>query len=140
MQFLRSNRSTKNQSVTFGEGRDNPKSAQIRKITIAQWQELFGVINSLPQLLMSVVSAPPAQRAGYLVVALRESVEDITQIVALLTDIDAEWIKQNASGDELFSFFAETAKVNNFGELIKNVQGVLKLSGIQREATDQDAS
>jgi hypothetical protein len=133
---MRSNKSTIG-SVSFGEGRDNPKSVAIRKITISQWQELFGVINSLPQMLMSVVTAPPSERAGYLIVALSESVEDITQVVALLTELDVEWIKQNASADELFTFFVETAKINNFGELIKNVQGVLNLSGIQPKAVEE---
>lgn len=141
MEFFRSNKSTPTRGVTFGEGRDTKKSAPIRKITIAQWQELFGVINSLPQLLMSVLTAPPAQRAGYLIVALSESIDDITRVVAVLTGFDEDWIKENASGDELITFFTETAKINNFGELIKNVQGVLKLSGVQPEvATDQDAN
>lgn len=142
MEFFRSNKSTPApRGVTFGEGRDSKKSAPIRKITIAQWQELFGVINSLPQLLMSVLTAPPAQRAGYLIVALSESIDDITRVVAVLTGFDEEWIKENASGDELVAFFTETAKINNFGELIKNAQGVLKLSGIQPEvATEQDAN
>lgn len=125
--------------ITFGTGRDNPKVVPVRKITIAQWQELFGVIQLLPQLLISVMSAPQSERTGFFVVALQESLEDILRIVALLTGLEEEWLHDNASLDELVAFFTETAKVNNFGELLKNVQGVLKLSGLSKVGQQADA-
>lgn len=125
--------------ITFGAGRGNPKVVPVRKITIAQWQELFGVIQLLPQLLISIMSAPLSERTGYFVVALQESLEDILRIVALLTGLEEEWLRENAALDELVEFFTETAKINNFGELLKNVQGVLKLSGLTKTGQQADA-
>lgn len=115
------------------------KRVAVRKITVGQWQDLFGVIHALPQLLISVMTAPASERAGYLVIALKESLEDVLNVVALLTDTDAEWLRQNASLDELVAFFTETAKMNNFGELLKNVQGVLKLPATTQKPAQVDA-
>jgi hypothetical protein len=115
------------------------KRVPVRKITVGQWQDLFGVIHTLPQLLISVMTAPASERAGYLVIALKESLEDVLNVVAMLTDTDADWLRENAALDELVAFFAETAKVNNFGELLKNVQGVLKLPAATRNPAQVDA-
>lgn len=125
MRFVRSD------SVTIGG-----KRVPVRKITIAQWRELFSTINVLPQLLISVLSAPQSERAGYFVVAVRESLEDVTRITALLTGLEQEWIEQNGALDELAAFLLETAKVNNFAELLKNVRGVLGPFGINPAKPD----
>lgn len=104
------------------------KTVEVRKITIAQWRELFGVVYSLPQLIIGVLGTNPDERAAYLVVALEQSLEEISHIVSVLTGIDSEWIENNASLDELVAYFAAAAKVNNFSDLLKNVQSVLSLA------------
>jgi len=101
------------------------KSVPIRKITIAQWKELSSVIQSLPQLVMTVINAPANDRTAYIMVAIEEALDDVIRATAILTGLDAEYIEANASIDELFAFYAETFKVNNFAEIAKNVQSVL---------------
>jgi len=116
------------------------KSVKIRKITVAQWRELFTVIETLPQVLLTIMTAAPAERLPYLVVAIEKSISDVVNVVSVLTELDADWIENNASVDELVTFFVETARVNNFGEMLKNVRGVLTQAGPKAEVPDQDAS
>lgn len=114
------------------------KTVEVCKITIAQWRELFGVVYSLPQLIIGVIGTKPDERAAYLVVALEQSLEEISHIVSVLTGIDSEWIENNASLDELVAYFTAVAKINNFSDLLKNVQSVLALAA--PVAADQNAN
>lgn len=115
------------------------KSVKVRKITIAQWRELFTVIESLPQLLITVATAAPADRLPFLIVAVEKSLSDVVNVVSVLTELDAEWIENNAGVDELIAFFVETARVNNFGELLKNVRGALNHAKPTEEVAEQGA-
>ncbi|WP_314587923.1 hypothetical protein [Paenibacillus terrigena] len=104
------------------------KPVKVGKITVAQWRELFTVIETLPQLLITVLTAPPAERLPYFIVAIEKSLTDVVNVISILTGKDAEWIEENAGIDELVAFFVETARVNNFGDLLKNVRGALSLA------------
>jgi 5-formaminoimidazole-4-carboxamide-1-beta-D-ribofuranosyl 5'-monophosphate synthetase len=106
------------------------KAVTPRKITIAQWRDLFDSIHAVPQLIVSVMTAAPGDKAAYFVAAIRESFDDIVRVTAVLTGIDEEYIEQNASIDELVAFYGAVAKANNFGELLKNGRGVLSLAGL----------
>ncbi|WP_438432334.1 hypothetical protein [Gorillibacterium sp. sgz500922] len=135
---MRLNKRMPVEGVTFGEGQTEAKTVPIRKITVGQWQELFTVIESLPQLVLTVLSAPPEDRAGYFVIALRESLGEGLSVVALLSGLDKDWLRGHASLDEVVAFFTATAKANNFGALLKNAQSVLNLSAAAK-APLQDA-
>lgn len=118
-------------SVVFGADKTEPKTVQIKKITIGQWQRLFDVIGALPQLIINVLTAPPKDRTAYAVVAIQESFQDIISTVSVLTGIEEEWLIDNVSLDELLEYFVKTAKKNNFDVIIKNVRSVLNLSRVQ---------
>ncbi|MBG9736297.1 hypothetical protein [Paenibacillus alvei] len=136
MLFKRSDKH-KSSSLKIGE-----KAVYARRIPIAQWRELFDSIQMIPQLLMSVITAAPQDRAGYFIVALRESFDDIVRVTSILTEIDEEYIEENASIDQLIAFYKATADANNFGELLKNGRSVLGtiMPNLTVEATTQDAS
>ncbi|MCY9532980.1 hypothetical protein M5X06_12940 [Paenibacillus alvei] len=131
--FTRSNRNT----LKIGD-----KTVHPRRIAIAKWRELFDSIQLIPQLLMSVITAAPQDRAGYFVVALRESFDDIVRVTSILTGIDEEYIEENASIDQLIAFYKATADANNFGELLKNGRSVLGaiVPNLTAETTSQDAN
>ncbi|MCG7407691.1 hypothetical protein MH117_09670 [Paenibacillus sp. ACRRX] len=122
-------------TVRIGE-----RNVRVRKITIEKWEELFNSIQILPQMIISVISAPAADRIGFLVVALRETFDEVVRITALLTDLDEEYIRKNGALDELVEFYAATVKVNNFGELLKNGQSVLGKVIPKIPAMSQDAT
>ncbi|MFW5434356.1 hypothetical protein [Paenibacillus apiarius] len=118
------------------------KTVYARSIPVAQWRELFDSIQMIPQLLMSVITAAPQDRAGYFVVALRESFDDVVRVTSILTGIDEEYIEQNAALDQLVAFYNATAEANKFGEMLKNGRGVLGaiLPNLTATAETQGAS
>jgi len=101
------------------------KTVHVRKITIVQWRELFDSIQAIPQLIVTVVTAPASDKPAFFVMALRESFDDIVRVTSVLTGIDEDYIAKNASVDELVKYFAALARVNNFGELLKDAQSAL---------------
>lgn len=115
------------------------KMVQVRKITVAQWRRLFDSIQILPQLILSVISAPSEQRVAFAMIAIRESFDEVVRITSILTGIDVDYIEEHASIDELVAYYTEIAKLNNFGEMLKNVQSVLEKVTTKQE-TSQDAN
>ncbi|MFD1267565.1 hypothetical protein ACFQ3Y_09040 [Paenibacillus motobuensis] len=122
-------------TVTIGD-----QSVELKKVTIAQWRELFAVTETLPQLILGVLGSSPDERATYFMLALESSLEEIVRVVSVLTGIDEEYIENNASITELVDYFTQVAKVNDFQGLLKNVRGVLSLSKTVTGPVAQDAS
>lgn len=111
------------------------KNVPVSKITITKWRELFESVETLPQLLISVVAAPEDQRSAYLVLVLEKALNDVIRVTAVLTGLDEKFIEENAALDELVLFFVETLRVNNFGDLLKSVQTLLTVGSGSAEIT-----
>ena len=126
-------------AVVFGEDSAEPKTVKARKITIVQWKRLRAAVDMLPELLIGVITAAPGSRAAYVLAALDHALDEIVEVVAVLTGIEAEWIADNTSADELMAYFVKVAQVNNFDALLKNAQSVLTLAS-KTEAPDQGAA
>ncbi|MEJ9160873.1 hypothetical protein [Paenibacillus graminis] len=112
------------------------QAVKVRKVTIGQWRELYSVVGTLPQMLLSVVTAPADSRVSYLLAVMESAIDDVVNVVAVLTDLEPAWIDENVSPDELMAYFVAVARVNDFGGLLKNVQGALKLTQTLDKAAD----
>lgn len=115
------------------------RTVKVRKVVIKQWYELFAAVNTLPELLMGVMSAPAENRVAYLFAFIDHALTDIVRVVSILTEFEPEWIEANVSPDELMAYFTAVARVNNFGGLLKNVQGALQLANLQTETAEASA-
>lgn len=117
------------------------KPVQVRKITIVQWRELFAAVQSLPEILFSVLTAPGGQRMAYFLALIEQALDDFVRVIAVLTGLDAKWIEENAGLDELVTYILAVAQVNDFSTVLKNVQGVLDLVNPEKvaEALTQSA-
>ncbi|WP_162174494.1 hypothetical protein [Paenibacillus sp. FSL R7-269] len=112
------------------------QAVKVRKVTIGQWRELYSVVGNLPQMLISVVTAPTDSRIPYLLAVVESAIDDVVNVVAVLTGLEPAWINENVSPDELMAYFVAVARVNDFGGLLKNVQGALKLTQTLDNAAD----
>lgn len=112
------------------------RTVKVRKVAVGQWRELFAAVNMLPELIMGVMSAPAENRAAYLFAVIDHALNDIVQVVSILTRFEPEWIEENVAPDELMAYFVAVARVNDFGGLLKNVQGALKLTQTLDKAAD----
>ncbi|MEC0167858.1 hypothetical protein [Paenibacillus graminis] len=63
------------------------QAVKVRKVTIGQWRELYSVVGTLPQMLLSVVTAPADSRVSYLLAVMESAIDDVVNVVAVLTDL-----------------------------------------------------
>lgn len=112
------------------------QAVKVRKVTIGQWRELFTVVGTLPQMLVSVMTAPAESRISYMLAVMESAIDDVVNVVAVLTGLEPAWINENVSPDELMAYFVAVARVNDFGGLLKNVQGALKLTQTLNQAAE----
>jgi hypothetical protein len=101
------------------------KRVQIKKLTPALYKELFGSIDRLPGLVVSVMFAPKEQYYEYVLVACSEAVAEVEQVVSILSGLDVEYIHNNVGVNELIDYIVQTAKKNDFTSVIKNVKSLL---------------
>jgi hypothetical protein len=101
------------------------KRVQIKKLTPALYKELFGSIDRLPGLVVSVMFAPKEQYYEYVLVACSEAVAEVEQVVSILSGLDVEYIHNNVGVTELIDYIVRTAKKNDFTSVIKNVKSLL---------------
>lgn len=101
------------------------KRVKIEKLTIVKWRELFAVVDKLPGLLVQVITAPQTDFYSYVITALDLSLEEIANIVSVLSGIEVEYVKHDVGIDEMFEYLTRTVKKNRLDSVVKNVQSLL---------------
>ncbi len=108
-------------AVTIGS-----KPVTIPKLTIAKWQELFGVIESLPRLALTVLATKHSdQFVPAIVAAAGLAIDESVRIVAVLTELEPDYIRNEATPNEIIEFIRLTAERNDLEQTLKNVKAVL---------------
>ena len=98
---------------------------KIEKLTIVKWRELFGTVDKLPGLIVQVLSAPQSDFYAYVITALDIAFDEITQVVSVLSGVEAEYLTENVGVDEIFEYLAKTIKRNRLDDVVKNVKSLL---------------
>jgi hypothetical protein len=101
------------------------KRVEINKLTPKKWRELFETVDQLPGLVVKVLLAPKEDFYAYAVSAGEIAMGEVVRVVAVLSELDEEFIDENVGLDELIDYLAKTAKKNNFGSVVKNVKSLL---------------
>ncbi|OZQ72381.1 hypothetical protein, partial [Paenibacillus sp. VTT E-133291] len=86
------------------------RTVKVRKVPVGQWRELFAAVNMLPELIMGVMSAPSENRVAYLFAFIEHALNDVVQVVSVLTGFEPEWIEANVAPDELMAYFTAVAR------------------------------
>ena len=106
--------------VMFGD-----RKVEIPKLTVGKWEKLFEQIEALPQLLVSVFTARgTSDFTATAIVAASIAMDEIVGLVACITELDREYIKDNVGLTELMDFIARTVKKNDLVEAAKKFQAV----------------
>lgn len=119
------NLKSKNVALTGEELYLGEKRVKIEKLTIVKWRELFAVVDKLPGLLVQVLTAPQTDFYSYIITALDISLDEIANIVAVLSGLDVDYVKNNVGIDEMFEYLTRTVKKNRLDTVVKNVQSLL---------------
>ncbi|WP_051236446.1 hypothetical protein [Paenibacillus pinihumi] len=108
-------------SVVIGD-----KTVPIPKLTIAKWRQLFDVVEALPQIAITMLAARGSEQFTVTVVAaLQMAADEAIRIVSVLTELDAEYIEQHATLNDVLEFIRLTAEKNDLELTLKNVKAAL---------------
>jgi hypothetical protein len=101
------------------------KRVKIEKLTIVKWRQLFETVDKLPGLIVQVLSAPADDFYSMMIAALDIALDEVAQIVSVLSGVDGNYIAENVGVDEMFEYLAKTVKRNRLEDVVKNVKSLL---------------
>ncbi|MFC5528469.1 hypothetical protein [Cohnella yongneupensis] len=114
--FNRANNSANNADyIDFGGNR-----IEIPKLTIAKWRLLFDRVETLPSILINIFSSRNSSNfSATLIAGLGLVLDEIVELVSVLTGREREWIEENVDHNELIEFITKTAEKNDFASAVK---------------------
>lgn len=101
------------------------KKVEVKKLTPNLWKKLFGTVDRLPGLIVQVILAPKEDFYSYVISAAEIAMDEVVQVVSVLSGVDEEYLKENAGLDDIVNYLVKTVKKNNLHEAIKNVKSLL---------------
>jgi hypothetical protein len=101
------------------------KRVQIAKLTYVKWRELFDAIDTLPGIIVNVLLAPKESFYETVLVAFDFALDEVYRVVAILSGLDEDYLKENAGINEVAEYLVLTAKKNDFNNVIKNAKSLL---------------
>jgi hypothetical protein len=102
------------------------KRVRVEKITYEKWVILREVVDKIPGLVIQIWLSKGDQFYQTVYAAIDVAFEEIIQVISILSSTDEDYLKKNASIDEVFNYFVKTAKKNDFYNIIKNGQSLLQ--------------
>ncbi|MDR4936066.1 hypothetical protein RGU11_06755 [Rossellomorea marisflavi] len=104
------------------------KRVKINKLTPNRWRDLFETVDRLPGIIVQVISAPQDDFYATVVAGLEVAMDEVIEIVAVLSDLDADYINAEVGVDEIFEYLTRTVKKNRLDSVAKNVKSLLPIS------------
>lgn len=101
------------------------KPAKVSKLTPAKFKEISSVVENLPGYVAQVILAPKDQFSAYLYSAIDLAMDEIIDVISILSGIDAEYIHENAGIDEIAEYLIKTLEKNDLSSVIKNAKRLL---------------
>lgn len=102
------------------------KKAEVKKLTPAIWKKVFGALDNIPGLILSLLQAPKQDLPAYLIQAFDMSLEEMLDIISVVSGIDKKYLHDNAGLDELVEYIYLTIKKNRIDQTAKNLKSLLK--------------
>ena len=111
---------TNENSVYLGD-----KKVEIKKLTPVLWKKLFETVDRLPGLIVQVMLAPKNEFYSYVISAAEIAMDEVIQVVSVLSDVDVDYIREKAGLDEIINYLVKTIKKNNLLDVVKNFKSLL---------------
>lgn len=101
------------------------KTVTVKKLTPVKWKELFSVVDNLPGLIIQVMTAPQKDFYATVLHAFDLALDDIVKVVSILSEVDEDYLKNNAGLDEIVEYVALTVNTNRLDKTVKNLKSLL---------------
>ncbi|MGM0776911.1 MAG: hypothetical protein ACQEXE_10455 [Bacillota bacterium] len=112
-------------SLTENEMYLHEKKVEIPKLTPDRWKKLFEKVDMLPGLIVQVLLAPKKDFYTVVVSACQLALDEVTEIVALLSEVEVDYIRKNVALHEIIEFLSKTVQRNKLDEMAKNLKSLL---------------
>lgn len=99
----------------------------ICKLTPKRFKSLFGTIETLPNLIITVARAPQEDKVAYILSALEVGLDEIVSIVSELTELDRDYISDEVGIDEILDYLVKMIEANRLEHVVKNVRRLLRM-------------
>ena len=98
----------------------------IPKLTIEKWELLFENLETMPQIILNILSSRGDDNfTAKLVVGVGIALGEAVRLVSVITGLEEEFIRENADHNSLYDFFAKTIKKNDLNSALKKFRAAL---------------
>jgi len=101
------------------------KRVEVPKLTPEKWKKLFERLDLLPGLIVQVFLAPKDEFYSTVLSVCHLALDEVTDIVAVLSDVEEEYLRKNVGLNEIVDFIVRTIKRNRLDETVKNLKSLL---------------
>lgn len=101
------------------------QKAEVKKLTYTKYAAMRDVIDTIPGIVFSLTISNPDNWFTEVYAALDITIEEFYGLVAILAEIDVEYLKDNAGINEIIDYVVATIKKNDFAKTVKNVRSLL---------------
>lgn len=102
------------------------KQVRVPKLTFEKWVVLREVLDKIPGLVIQIWLSRGEHFYQTVYAAIDVAFEEIIKVIAVLSDVDEDYLKKNAGIDEVFNYFVKTTEKNDFYSILKNGQSLLQ--------------
>lgn len=113
------------------------KRVEIPKLTPDRWRQLFEKVDMLPGLIVQVLLAPKDDFYSTVISAAQLAMDEVTEMVAILSDLEVEYVRKNVGLHEIVEFLVKTVKRNQLGDMAKNLKSLLPKTDKQKAEKSQ---
>ena len=102
------------------------KSVKIPKLTPAKYKALLERVESLPAIISAIASTWREDDAVTVILAgIDRGLDEVVELVAILADVDAALLHEEADLSEISEFIRLTIEKNDLQRALKNFRAVL---------------
>lgn len=101
------------------------KEVEVPKLNYRKYKQMQDVIATLPGVVFSLIVSPPEHYYQSALTALDMTIDEIYGITAILSEIDREYLDEEAGVNEVIDYLVATIKKNDFAQTVKNVKSLL---------------
>lgn len=97
---------------------------EVKKLTYNKYRKMSDAFQKLPGVIFSLLTTPDEYYYQSAIAALDMTAEELIEVVAVLSEVDAEYLKEHAGLNEIVDYLIYTYKRNDFAKTVKNVQSL----------------
>ncbi|MEC1714763.1 hypothetical protein [Schinkia azotoformans] len=110
----------KNNHVMLGN-----KKVEIPKLTRKNIKKLTSHIGSIGDFLVQLFLTPSENRATFIVVASEMFIDEMYELVALLSEIDIDYLDENATLEQVTNYIKQAWEQNDMEKALGNAKSLL---------------